>query len=141
MDAVPLRFVYNQFFLCCVSELPEVGLFWLQSDANFRNISYESDFSPSKVSHSPLVVQRGWILIDILLLQSKLSSVSAEKQSYVINLIVVLKAMELSNTPIPYNTQIGKKWAARTSETVWQKCQYMKEKILYCCTETPVATF
>lgn len=33
MDAVPLRFVYHQFFLCCISQLPDIGLLSLQSDA------------------------------------------------------------------------------------------------------------
>lgn len=26
MDAVPLRFVYHQFFLCCISQLPDIGV-------------------------------------------------------------------------------------------------------------------
>lgn len=46
-------------------------------------------------------------LIEIPVLQSKLSSVSAEKRSYVIILIAVLKAVGLSNTPMQDNTHIG----------------------------------
>lgn len=42
-------------------------------------------------------------LIEIPVLHSKLSSVSAEKRSYVIILIAVLKAVELSNTPMQDN--------------------------------------
>ncbi len=68
-------------------------------------------FFLSKVSDSPTVLQRGGILclslIEIPVLQSKLSSVSAEKRSYVIILIAVLKVVGLSNTPMQDNTHIG----------------------------------
>lgn len=58
-----------------------------------------------------MVLHRGKILalslIEIPVLHSKLSSVSAEKRSYIIILITVLKAVELSNTLMQDNTHIG----------------------------------
>ena len=86
----------------------------------------------SKVSDSPMVLRRSKILdlslIEIPVLHSKLSSVSAEKWSYVIILIEVLKAVELSNTLMQDNTSIGKKWAIRTITRTRQECHLLNKR-------------
>ena len=90
---------------------------------------YESDFFSLPQSFS--YIQTGealyMSLIEIPVLQSKLSSVPDEKRSYVIILITVLKAAELSSTPMQDNTHIGEKWAGRTSTIMCQKCHELKK--------------
>lgn len=80
-DAVPLRFVYHQFFSCCISK---AARHWLSLTA--RRCSASDTFNMKvimKVSDSPMVLQRCKLLcmslIEIPLLHSKLSTVSAER--------------------------------------------------------------
>lgn len=129
MDAVPLRLVYHQLFLYCVSLLLDIGFFakWCWTSDVFHMMVIF--FPTAKVLASP--VQKGEILymslIEIPVPWSKLSSVSAEKRSYAIILIAVLKAMELSNTLMQDNTHIGWKRAGRTRAITCRECHSPKK--------------
>lgn len=88
------------------------GLFWAQSDAWHQKKIYERVFPTllsSYVLHSSLVSPKLSILcvslIKIPALHSKLSSFATEKCFCVITVITVLKAADLSITPLD-NTHI-----------------------------------
>lgn len=60
MDPAPLRFVYHQFFLCCMSQLADIASLSLQSDAWLQmNFIWKRVFFSRFISNLVIPLWRG----------------------------------------------------------------------------------